>query len=525
MKKYASFMRPILKCIFIILSNTIFAQGINIQAIILNSQHAPIEVGNVLLLSPTDSTVLGGDLFYDGKIQLNTIISGEVIFKITALGYADYQQRIQLQETPLDLGTLFLERYALEEIVVLDRSQIVEQKGGTIVVNIENTALENMGSAMDVLRNTPKVSLARGNQVEVVGKGKALLYLDGQLITSTQLLNSLASTDLKAVEIIENPSAKYDASGQAIINIQTKKKTLEGFKIGLTQEVGKGQFGRALSNVDAYYRTGKFLFQAAYGYSPAKFWAANNYGRTYNHLGKTVMIDNKYPFTVTRKRHQYNFKTLFQLTEKIEIGLNYTGNLIDANQEGTNRNNYFENGDLQFQLKVNNSGPFQQQNNILHLYYNQQLNENGANISAAAQYATYDLERTENIRQVLERDGRFSESNRRTSNTNDIQVHSIQLDYSQPLPENWTLESGFKVANIQNGSVLNFEALQADGTYAPFSEFSTDYRYEENILALYTQANWQSEKVTANIGLRGEWTMNEGLAVKEQSENNRLVHY
>lgn len=519
MKKYASSIRPILKCIFIIISNAIFAQGIHIQVKVLDAQHTPIEVGNVLLLSPVDSTILSGELFYDGKIEWRTTISGEVLFKITALGYADYQQTIRLQETPLDLGTVFLEQNTLEEVVVIGRSQIVEQKNGALVVNIENTTLENMGSAMDVLRNTPKVSLARGNQVEVIGKGKALIYLDGQLITSTQLLNSLASTDLKAIEVIENPSAKYDAAGQAIINIQTKKKTLEGFKIGLTQEVGKGQFGRALSNVDAYYRAGKFLFQAAYGYSPAKFWMSNSYGRTYEHLGKTIMINNKYPFTIARQRHQYNFKTLFQLSEKSEIGLNYTGNLIDAFREGINRNNYFENGDLQFQLNVDNQGPFQQQNNIVHLYYNRQLKENGANLSAAAQYATYDLERTENIRQVLDRNKSASESIRRTTNTNAIQVRSLQLDYNQPLTQKWTLESGVKMANIQNGSLLDFEALETDGTYTAFPEFSTDYTYEENVLALYTQANWQIEKMTANLGLRGEWTMNNGIAVKEQGEN------
>ncbi|MEN0048036.1 MAG: outer membrane beta-barrel family protein, partial [Bacteroidota bacterium] len=235
-------------------------------------------------------------------------------------------------------------------------------------------------------------------------------------------------------------------------------------------------------------------------------------------LGKAVRINNKYPFTVARQRHQYNFKTLFQLSEKSEIGLNYTGNLIDADRAGTNRNNYFENGELQFQLNVDNQGPFQQQNNIFHLYYNQQLNENGANLSAAAQYATYDLERIENIRQILDRNKSLSESKRRTTNTNAIQVRSLQFDYSQAFTQKWTLESGFKVANIQNGSLLDFGFLEVDDTYTSLPEFSTDYTYEENILALYTQANWESEKWTADLGLRGEWTMNKGLAVQEQGD-------
>ncbi|MEM8523407.1 MAG: outer membrane beta-barrel family protein [Bacteroidota bacterium] len=519
MKKYASSIRPVLKCIFIIISNAIFAQGIHIQVNIQDIQHTPIEIGNVLLLSPRDSTVLDGDLFYDGKVKLSTNYSGEALFKITALGYTDYYQRIQLEKTDLNLGIIRLERYTLNEVTVLGRSQIAEQKGGTLVVNIENTALENIGSAMDVLRNTPKVNLARGNQVEVVGKGTALIYLDGQLITSVELLNSLISSDLKTIEVIENPSAKYDAAGQAIINIQTKKKTLEGFKIGLTQEVGKGRFGRSLTNIDSYYRTGKFLFQAAYGYNPAKFWMINEYGRTYEHLGNNVEIDNTYPVHYFRKKHQYNFKTLFQLSEKSEIGLNYTGNSTDGDREGNSRNRYFENEVLLSKINVENNGPYQQQNNIYHLYYNHQLNEKGASLSAAAQHADYYFERFENIYQVVERANSFSESNLRTTNKNDIQVRSLQLDYSNPLSSKLTLESGFKVANILNGSLLNFEDLEEDGTYTSFALFSTDYEYEENILALYSQVTWKNEKVSANFGLRGEWTMNEGLAVKENGEN------
>ena len=509
-------------CICFLFNTYSTAQILNIRLVVQNKQQTPIEVGNVLLLSPIDSTVLSGDVFYNGEVKLNTTLSGEVILKITALGYTDFHRNIQLEDnTTLNLGTIYLEPQMLEEVIVLGRNQIAEQRGGALVVNVENTALENMGSAIDVLRNLPKVNLARGNQVQVVGKGTALIYLDGQLITSTELLNSLASKDLKSVEVIENPSAKYDAAGQAVINIRTKRKTLEGFKIGLTQELGKGYFWRAFTHTDLYYRAGKFLFQGNYGYNHAKFWATNHYGRTYEHLGKTVMINNKYPFTVDRGRHQFGLKTLFQISEKGEIGFNYTGNLIKADRAGNSRNNYFENGNLQSQIHVTNTGPFQQQNNIAQLYYNQQLNENGGNLSIAAQYATYDLERTENINQILDLTSKesSSESVRRTDNSNDIQLRSVQLDYYQPLSKGWVFESGFKIANIQNISVLDFGLLENDGNYTSIPEFSTDYNYQENILAAYTQVNWQIKKVTANVGLRGEWTMNEGEAAKENGKN------
>ncbi|MEM9850212.1 MAG: outer membrane beta-barrel family protein, partial [Bacteroidota bacterium] len=467
-----------------------------------------VQVGNVVLLSPKDSSLIRGDLFMEGTFQFDQVMTSAFLLKVSALGY---EAAYRLVETAgdaidLDVGAIVLNSQMLEGVEVVAQRALFEQKGSNLTINVANTALSNAGSAMDVLRNSPKVLVNNSGQLSVIGKGAALIYVDGQLVASTQILDNLTSNDLKKVEVIENPPAKYDAAGNAVINIVTKSGGLEGFKIGLVQEAGQGKHFRSFFKAGSYYKANDWLFQASYGLRPWIRGGREYYFRTFDFENTLTEVDNKLKYDRQLLMHDVSFRTAFQLTANSKIGAQYTALLTHGEKDAINRNIYNENGATAFNLNTEIVGPYDQNSHIANIYYEQQLDTLGSNWLVTAQYSNFDLERLENIDQLYENDSGSAFLNKRTFNTNDIDVLTAQLDYQKVWNAAHTTGMGIKNANIANSSLLNFESQQEDGTFQLDPTGSNNYDYYENILAAYVDWKWTLEKTNITAGLRSEWT-------------------
>ena len=481
---------------------------------ILDEQYKPIEVGNVLLLSAIDSSLIQGDLFLNGNLFIEEIEVRSFLLKITALGYEDHYQEIKNlnSKKQLDLGQLILKTQLMQGVEIIAHRNIIEQKGTDLIVNVENTSLGNAGTVMDVIRNAPKVVLSRGGQISIIGKGPALIYFNGQQIASTQILDNLPSNEIKQIEIIENPSAEYDAAGSAVINIITKRKTLEGYKIGLIQEAGKGKYFRSYLQLNSYYKFNKLMLQASYGIRPWSWGGRNNQDRSHFHEGRFSEISSKFQQKQKRLNHELTLRTHYQLSAKSNIGLQYTGTRLHGEKEARNLRTAAENDLLAFTISTNLEGPFNQNSHTLNAFFQTNLDTLGSNLRLSAQYSSFRLERKENSHQILEQTDALTDINRRSFNLNDIKIYTLQLDYQRNLSNGLQWESGLKNAYITNNSLFTFEAEEANGVFFPVPGFNNDHNYNENIMAGYSQFNWQGKSIHANIGLRGEWTRTNGIS-------------
>ena len=473
-----------------------------------------IEVGNVLILSPANSSLIRGDIFMDGTFFISNITSNNILLKITVLGYEDYLQLIEnkTKSHQINIGTVVLKTKMMKGVEVVARQKLIEKRGENVVVNIANTSLSSAGTAMDVLRNSPKVFINSGGQISIIGKGNALVYVDGQLIASGQILQSLSSNDLKEIEIIENPSAKYDAAGNAVINIVTKNRNIEGFKISLTQDFEKRKFFRSYSKFNIYQKTSRFMFQASYGIKPFTRGGREHYFRTYERGNNSVEIDNKLQYAQKILAHDYSFRTTYQLSGKSKLGFQYSGTYSSADKDAENKNIYSENGSTAFKLNTKTVGPYDQQSNTLNLFFEKNLDTLGSSIFMTGQYSNYDLNRLENIYQTLHENGSLSTLNKKTYNINNIDVVTFQLDYNKKFASGMQFSSGVKNAYVTNKSILDFETELPDGSLVANPLFSNGYDYNENILATYGQLKWEKNGIKTNIGLRGEWTRTDGVA-------------
>lgn len=193
---------------------------------VVDETQAPAPFANVVLLSANDSAFVAGTTTgADGRFTL-TGHAARPIIKITYLGYKTQV----LEAAGCDLGTIALEPDAtmLGEVVVKGQRPAFKLTTEGLKTEVENTLLSKVGTAKAVLENLPGVQRKKDG-IEVFGKGAPLIYINGRKLQNLTELDQITSEDIKSVELITNPGAKYDATVGSVILIKTKRPQGEGF--------------------------------------------------------------------------------------------------------------------------------------------------------------------------------------------------------------------------------------------------------------------------------------------------------
>ena len=197
----------------------------SISGKVTDSQNQPIEFANVALYSLPDSALVTGTITnQNGEFSLEYKETKDVFLKISFIGY-------QTQIVPPTAGqTIVLndDSNLLDEVVVRSNLPRIEIKSDALITTIQNTVLSKAGTGNDVLKRLP--SLTGDNGVfSVFGKGEAKIYINNREMRNVSELDNLNSADIRNVEIINNPGARYDASVKAVIRINTVRKAGDGF--------------------------------------------------------------------------------------------------------------------------------------------------------------------------------------------------------------------------------------------------------------------------------------------------------
>jgi len=186
----------------------------------------PATFANVVLMNAPDSTFIAGTTTDANGAFTLTGTAARPIVKISYLGY----KTLVLDAVGSDLGTIALEPEAtvLGEVVVKGQRPAFKLTTEGIKTDVENTLLSKVGSAKAVLENLPGVQKTKDG-IQVFGKGTPLIYINGRKLQSQTELDQISSEDIKSIELITNPGAKYDATVEAVILIKTKRPQGEGF--------------------------------------------------------------------------------------------------------------------------------------------------------------------------------------------------------------------------------------------------------------------------------------------------------
>ena len=235
------------------------AVSLQAQAIsgkLVDEKNQPLAYANIVLLQ-ADSTFVNGTISDEmGVFRLLKDEKGTLV-RISSIGYTTIYKKVNGD----DFGTIQMASDAklLGEVVVKANLPITRVKGDALITNISGTLLEKAGTAEDLLNKIPNVMAENGN-VEVFGRGTPEIYINGRKVRDNTELDRLESDNIKSVEVINNPGARYDASVTSVIRIITKKAQGEGFGFNNRTYASYNEKWTGLEQLDMNYRTGGFDF-------------------------------------------------------------------------------------------------------------------------------------------------------------------------------------------------------------------------------------------------------------------------
>ncbi|HRD39396.1 MAG TPA: hypothetical protein PLC65_12250, partial [Bacteroidia bacterium] len=326
-----------------------------------------------------------------------------------------------------------LQGKSLSEITVTAKTPMFEADGEKVKVNVENTALNNAGNALDVLKRSPGVNVSTSDIVSVFGKGTAIIYLDGMIVSTVDILKALPSTDIKTIEIINNPSAKYDAGGRAVINIITVKNNLQGYNGNLIQNTLYIKSIFSYTGLRLNYTKRKWTTNLSLGTSKGEQWSSDIYKRYYKSYDtiNTSMMNSIYDTQKYTDVYYYRAGFNFRPDSLTTIGFQYNGYYDSKNNYSQNTNSILSNSIAQYNLNTSTHSRPVVANNSCNGNYIRKLDTLGSELFIAAQYGNFNLKTTSNIHQETTLYDSIVTSAKRNLNTNSINIFGAQLDFTK----------------------------------------------------------------------------------------------
>ena len=501
--------------ILVSLSFVCFAKPTSAQSIksisgnVVNS-NGDVLAGNVLVISPIDSTIIAGTSFFDGKFVLENLNVLSVLLQLTSLEFQDIYINVEFKDrAAIDLGDIVVEEASmeLEEVVVVSKTPMIQQRpDGSIEVKVENTTLATSTSVREILSKSPGVLIDENNAIRIFGKGDAVIFLNG-IKVSNERLSAIAPSNIDTIEIVTNPGPRYDAEGNAVINIKTIRNTEEGIKGAVKNYYSYSDFAGYdnRTNLDISYKGGKWSMNATYGLLVGNARWLKNTTRTREDIGDFFSSDITLDWLYERDNFSnYSLGGQYNISKDTYISLEYNGAYEGMGGEQLSENTITDDqvGTYNSILKINDLD----RKSIFNLNYSTQMDSLGTNLFIGGQYASYknDFDNRINESSIINEIERNSRIN--NAGKGNIQIVSAQLDYTK-VYKNSSLEMGGKFSYVNNTSFTDFFGLEDDMAPIRDAVLSNKFQYDERVPALYLNFSKRlNEKTNYSLGFRTELT-------------------
>ncbi|GAA4457175.1 outer membrane beta-barrel family protein [Nibrella saemangeumensis] len=513
-------------CLFALHQTTLAQISGTLTGTLTDSSGTGVGFGTVAVVQTAKKAIVTGAVTEaDGRFSIKTPAAGTYFLRITALGYATLETPTFAVTDPSfskDFGTLTLRNNTkqLKEVTVRSSRATITQEADRMVVNIAGTALAAGSTAYDVLGKSPGVFIDQDGNIQLNGRSGVTVMLNGKLTFLSArdlrtMLEGMPAENIKNIEIITNPSAKYDAEGTSgILNINLKKNTQQGMNGSLYASYNNNfkQFGytyggnvnyksgrwNSFLNLDAARRVGgreATFTRIFYGTDKTTYFdqvATGNFaaeGPPSVRMGTDYSINDRHSIGATAY-YITNFSKSDFLTDT------YIGNAprtysqyIDADNINTNRFTSFTSN----------------------LHYTGKLDTLGTTLSTDLDYARITNRGDGNFYNYFTdlASGQQTRDFLYTSTPNGYDILSAKIDFTRPLSPGHKLEAGAKASRVVSDNDFRFyfnnEGLALD------PKRTNHFNYRESIYAGYLNWNGKlNKRFTMQAGLRAEQTLSVG---------------
>ena len=500
-------MKQLLLCVVLVFSSIISAQPNankdlrdgEITGRILDAQlNEPLPYVNVIVNDANKKLITGSITAEDGTFEIKKIPEGQVEVSIQYIGYKTVTKNIDIGKGnyKVNLGDILLEEDAesLDEVTVVAEVSTIQQKVDRKVINIGKDLVTAGPTAADIMNNLPSVNLnQQTGALSLRGNENVNVMVDGKLtnVPVDQLLRQIPTNSIKSIELITNPSAKYNPEGMSgIINIVLHKNTILGFNTNINLGYTIQDRAKYNAGVDMNYRNGKVNLYGSWGGN----WSDNiNFG---NIDSDPRAIYQNFYFTDNNNSNLLKLGVDFYINEKNTLSIFTNQNIYNGGNEGMTTIN--DNGLAQNQFFNNIRDNNSQQYN---LNYKLDFAKEGHNIELEADFNSFEdnedaLFRFVNLGQADYRDIIPTERDRTT----------INLDYTNPISETSKIELGAQ-ARLFNSQIGRNSTQQVTNPFDITQSITTpltNFDYARDIYSLYANYSKQVDKWSFQLGARFE---------------------
>ena len=506
-------------------TTTIWSQSFTVSGNIVDESNHPIAYSNILLLRTQDSTIVYGTTSDDnGNFLFKNISPNTYILKTSFISYIDNYTSINIaQDTQIPTLVLKENIEALSEIELVYKKPTLKREADRLVFNVENTAL-SQGNLVEVLRSTPSV-LVLDNTI-LVKNGTPAVYINDRKIhlSSSELIELLQGTsasNIKSVEVITNPSAKYDADSGIVLNIIMSKNLITGYNGSVFSNYTQGVFPKYSVGTSHYFKGDKTNVFLNYSYNARKddrvdvkrvFYPAEEW--------KTNLDRNTWSET-----HNLGFNLDYNLNEKSSLALSANVQFLPYSKYLARGITDIESSSKAFDRFISHNLSRDNKHNLgFDLDYNYNINET-SKLSFNSHYTNYDYQRKQDVNSdyfdgfiIVDQTAFNVKSNQ------DTNIFTSQLDYALVPNDKSSLNSGIKFSNVKTGSgilqndiIAGEEVLNTDNT--------NTFDYAEDVYAAFIDYSYNGEKLTFSAGLRAEQTNIEGISSNGQNSKQDYLEF
>ncbi len=501
----------------LLLSTSSFAQiAGKVAGTVNDKDNKPIEVATVALIKATDSTFVKAELTDEkGHFDIQAP-AGKYLLHITNIGYTDnwvgafsVTDSNTINIPPISLISSDIK---LKEVAVVSRKPMIEIKADKTIFNVENSINATGSNALELLKKSPGMQVDNNDKISMKGKNGVRIYIDGKpsqldAASLAAYLKSINSNDIEAIEMISNPSAKYDASGNAgIVNIKLKKNKKFGTNGSVNAGLVQGIYIKENGSLSLNYRDKKVNIFGNVSYNGGK---NNNTQNLYRTVGSTIYD----PHTVQLdKNNNVNLKAGadFYVNSKSTFGIMATSSLSDGTWSSTGVTNIYDTAhNYERTLNAYNTIPGATTNSNLNFNY-RYTDTNGHEFSVDADYGTFVSRKSSFQPNYYDSAGHplFDAIYKNNTPVN-IDIYSFKADGEQNL---WKgrLGYGVKFSYVKTRNTLDFYNVNNNIEVLDMT-LSNKFAYAENVNAAYINYQRQlNTKWSMQAGLRAEQTNSEG---------------